>query len=50
MSDLRHDERAGTNDYSRIDELRKLLLSRQQRELDLDDSDLRRLPKQLILE
>ena len=33
-----------TSDYSRIDELRKLLLSRQQRELDLDDGNLRRHP------
>ncbi|SRR6266851_9951294 len=42
--------RGRASDYSRIDELQKLLLSRQQRELDLDDRDLRRPLKWQILE
>lgn len=40
----------GIEEYSRIDKLRKLFLARQQRELDLDDGDLRRPPEEQILQ
>jgi hypothetical protein len=47
---IKDDGGQGTNDYSRIDELRKLLLARQQGKLNLDDGDLRRTPEQQIFQ